>query len=408
MFQKLALRTEIARRRHCEGPFAAERDQYLQHCASLGAAFGKLRVKSTELLWAARLLPPTASSQGVGMELLLEMVRERTSIHKGSTTGRRLVEIARPWLRYLGWWREPVTVIPFQDQLDGYVTWMRDERGFSASTIQQWQSRTKTFLQWCSATNRRLFDLRPSDIDHYLVDCGTRWSRISISNNLCALRVFLRYLATQGACDPHLSAAIRCPRIYKQESLPFAPTWSDVQRMLASTSSDRRRDVRDRAILMLLAIYGMRAGEVASLRLDQVDWSLRVIRLFRLKRREAQAYPLIVSVSEALARYIDTVRPKTPHQEIFIGLHSPRRPLTRSGIYHVVSSRFLALGVHVAHQGPHTLRHACAARLISDGLTLKEIGDHLGHRSTSATSIYAKVNLPALREVGDFDLGDLS
>lgn len=406
MFQSL-VRTDTARRRHCDGPFAVERARYLRHRADHGATLATLRMKSTELLWAARLLPPMAS-QGVGMEQLLQMVRQRTSIHKGSTTGRRLIDIARPWLRHLGWWREPIIEVPFQGQLDRYVTWMRDERGFSASTIEQWQGRTRAFLQWCSATNRQLSDLRASDIDHYLVSAGAqRWSRLSASNNAGALRVFFRHAATQGACDPRLSAAIRGPRIYGQESLPFAPAWSDVQRMLADTLTNRRRDVRDRAILMLLAIYGMRSGEVASLRLDQVDWRRHVIRLFRLKRREPQAYPLIVSVAEALARYIDTVRPKTPHQEVFIGLQSPQRPLTRNAIYDVVSRRFLALGIQVAHHGPHALRHACAARLVADGLTLKEIGDHLGHRSTSATSIYAKVDLAALHEVGDFDLGDL-
>jgi integrase len=228
-----------------------------------------------------------------------------------------------------------------------------------------------------------------------------------VCTNATALRAFLRYAATQGACDPRLSAAVRGPRIYDQESLPFAPAWSDVQRILADTLTDRRRDVRDRAILMLLAIYGMRSGEVASLQLDHVDWRKRVIRVFRLKRREPQVYPLIASVAEALARYIDTVRPKSPHREIFLGLQSPQRPLTGGAMHNVVSRRFLALGIRVAHRGPHALRHACATRLIGEGLTLKEIGDHLGHRSTSATSIYAKVNLAALREVGDFDLGDL-
>jgi len=92
---------------------------------------------------------------------------------------------------------------------------------------------------------------------------------------------------------------------------------------------------------------------------------------------------------------------------VFIGLHSPRRPLTRVAIYKLVSRRFLALGIEVAHLGPHALRHACATRLIAEGLTLKEIGDHLGHRSKAATRTYAKVDLAALREVGDFDLGDL-
>jgi integrase/recombinase XerD len=180
-----------------------------------------------------------------------------------------------------------------------------------------------------------------------------------------------------------------------------------VQKILAVTLTAARHDVRDRAILMLLAIYGMRSGEVASLRLDQLDWQHRKIRLFRLKRRQPQTYPLIPSVAEALARYIDTVRPRTSHQQVFIGLNAPQRPLTHGAIYRAVSKRFRALDIRVPHRGPHALRHACAARLVADGLTLKEIGDHLGHRSTSATRIYAKVDLIALREVGDFDLGDL-
>lgn len=151
----------------------------------------------------------------------------------------------------------------------------------------------------------------------------------------------------------------------------------------------------------------MRATEVATLRLDQVDWQRRVIRVFRLKRRQPQVYPLLPSVAEALARYIYIVRPPTSYPEVFIGLHSPQRPLTRVAIYKLVSRRFLALGIEVVHLGPHAFRHACATRLIAEGLTLKEIGDHLGHRSTAATRTYAKVDLAALREVGDFDLGYL-
>lgn len=117
------------------------------------------------------------------------------------------------------------------------------------------------------------------------------------------------------------------PSDQSQDSLPFAPAWSDVQRMWANILPNRPRDVRDRAILMLLAIYGMRSNEVASSRLDQVCWRHRVICLFRLKRRELQAYPRVRSLAEALAD-IDIVRPNTRHQEIFIGLQSPRRSLT--------------------------------------------------------------------------------
>jgi integrase len=79
----------------------------------------------------------------------------------------------------------------------------------------------------------------------------------------------------------------------------------------------------------------------------------------------------------------------------------------RVSIFDVANRRFVALGVEAAHRGGHALRHACAVRVLAEGLTLKEIGDHLGHRSTSATSVYAKVNVAALREVGAFDLGDV-
>jgi len=88
-------------------------------------------------------------------------------------------------------------------------------------------------------------------------------------------------------------------------------------------------------------------------------------------------------------------------------MHAPRRPMKAGSIYDVANRRFIALGLEAAHRGGHALRHACATRLLATGLSLKEIGDHLGHRSTSATSTYAKVNIGALREVAAFDLGDL-
>ena len=94
-----------------------------------------------------------------------------------------------------------------------------------------------------------------------------------------------------------------------RESLPYAPGWSEVRRILSDPAIDKPRGIRDRAILMLLSIYGMRSGEVASLRLDQIDWHGHALRLFRLKRRQAQVYPLLPSVAQALALYVDTVQP---------------------------------------------------------------------------------------------------
>ena len=399
--------SESALTRHRTGPFAEERERYLQHCAEEGATPAALRVKANELLWLSQHLRRDAA-QGTDIRALQEIARERTSICKGVSTERRLVDIGRPWLRFLGWWRAPTVELRFQNHLERYVTWMREERGFSTSTVLQWRSNARDFLQWYERTDRPFCALEPSDVDLYFVTEGARrWSRVSTANIAAALRVFLRYMANCGECNPRVPEAIRGPRLYAQESLPSGPHWSDVQRILAHAGGDSPADVRDRAILMLLAIYGMRSGEVRTLRLDQIDWPGRVLRVFRLKRRQPQVYPLLQSVAEAVARYIDTARPKAAHPEIFLGLQAPHGPLSSGAMSALVRHRFMALGIQALHRGPHALRHACAARLVAEGLTMKEIADHLGHRTTRATGTYAKIDLSALREVGDFDLGDL-
>ena len=390
-----------------DAPFADERNRYLSHCAANGARPAVLKVKRSEILWIACRLGPDAN-RGVGMAELMPIALERQNLHGAASGARRVIDIGRPWLRFLGWWREPVVLFLYQDHLDRYVAWMRDERGFTPATVEQWSRTTRRFLMWCVGAGRRLGDLTAADIDNYVATQGTgRWARVSTANVISALRAFLRYAAREGWCSNRLAESVSRPRLYQQETLPYAPDWSVVQQMLADVDTDKPRDIRDRAILLLLALYGMRSGEVVALRLDQIDWAGRTLGLVRLKRRQPQIYPLLPTVAEALARYIDTVRPQSCCEEVFLCMHAPLRPLKAGSIFDVANRRFVARGIETAHRGGHALRHACAVRLLAEGLTLKEIGDHLGHRSTSATSIYAKVNMSALREVGAFDLGDV-
>ncbi|CDX53676.1 hypothetical protein MPL1032_180106 [Mesorhizobium plurifarium] len=105
-----------------------------------------------------------------------------------------MVDIGRPWLRFLGWWREPSARFEYQSQLDEYVRWMREERGFTPSTLEQWTRVIGRFLRWCDQTDRPLGNLQAADIDAYFVTQATgRWSRISVANTASALRGFLRY-----------------------------------------------------------------------------------------------------------------------------------------------------------------------------------------------------------------------
>ena len=106
-------------------------------------------------------------------------------------------------------------------------------------------------------------------------------------------------------------------------------------------------------------------------------------------------------------RYLREVRPGSAHRGSFLTMNAPLRPLTCSAVWRVVAERLRPIAQGLRHYGPHALRHACATHLINEGLSLKEVGDHLGHRHPDSTRIYAKVDLTRLREVADFDLGEL-
>ena len=164
-----------ADRRVQDQPFADERDRYLSHCAAHGARPATLKIKRNELLWIARSLAPGAD-RGVDMTELMAIALKRQNLHGAATAARRVIDIGRPWLRFLGWWREPDAPLLCRDQLDGYVSWMRDARGFTPSTVEQWGRTTTRFLRWCTQTGRQLGELTAGDIDNYVAIQGDRKS----------------------------------------------------------------------------------------------------------------------------------------------------------------------------------------------------------------------------------------
>jgi integrase/recombinase XerD len=231
-------------------------------------------------------------------------------------------------------------------------------------------------------------------------------SRASMQGYAYHLRSFFRYAETQGWCQPGIAAGIQSGRVYRGETLPAGPSWNVVAKMIAATSGDQPQKIRDYAILLLLALYGLRVSEVRRLRLSDVDWSNMMIRLRRTKPHEhVVSYPLTHTAADALARYLQCVRPQSTYREIFLRMQAPHPPLGNGALWHVVSRRLRPLGQHLKHHGPHTLRHACATRLLQCGMGMKEIGDFLGHQHPGSTAVYAAVNLASLRRVADVDLG---
>jgi integrase/recombinase XerD len=154
-------------------------------------------------------------------------------------------------------------------------------------------------------------------------------------------------------------------------------------------------------------VYGLRIGEVCRLTLDDVDWFNEKIRVRRLKNKRIQEYPLTAEVGNAILKYLRIVRPRGAGRVLFLRLHTPYGPMTTHGASSCISVLVRALGCRLPHYGPHSLRHACATHLLNKGFSLKEIGDHLGHRSPRSTQIYAKVERNKLVQVATPQLSSL-
>lgn len=268
MFEGL-FKSERALARHRDAPLAEERARYIQHCVERGSTALTIGLKCRELLWAARLIEGEHRF-AFNKESLHAIAARRAAGQRGDSfqIQERFENIVRPWLRYLGWWERPIVLNPWREQREAYCIWMRSERGFCDSTIAYWDRCARRFLTWCGGTGRCLRDLEATDIDSYISHLAADGcSRRSISNVVKALRSFVRFAGERDWCRKHLAESIEGPRVYSDESLPMGPPWPDVERLIRSVDTGRPRDVRGRAILMLLAIYGLRAGEVRTLQL---------------------------------------------------------------------------------------------------------------------------------------------
>jgi integrase/recombinase XerD len=397
-------------------PLAEQRLRYLLHLKQAGAKRYTLLKCANDQLSLVRLLD------------LKEGVKVRVSQIEAAATiwsqpkGRRWPRPASPkararfvnrsvlWLRFSRWLDEALEVRhPLGAEVDAFETWMRGERGLSEVTIGNYCAAAHQFFNWLAASRTPLKSLKIADIDGAIaakkvLGCGRR----TIHGYAQRLRAFFHFAEARGWCVPGLAAGIMPPRFRPDEAVPKGLKRDDVLRLLASTEGNRPADKRDRAILMLFVAYGLRAGEVRGLQLDDIDWENEILRVRCPKPGRTHSYPLSRGVGQAILSYIREVRPSGFGRSLFFTSRAPIRPFGRSALGNIVRDRLNGLGITAGKRGTHALRHAAAQHLLDQGMPMKVIGDFLGHRDPSSTAIYAKVNLSALREVGNFDLGGLA
>ena len=299
-----------------------------------------------------------------------------------------------------GRFHPPAPTIPEMKAMS-FGEYLRNVRGFSAETIQRYESISLEFLDYLGFDGdaESLRNINGSLIESFIKFRGRRASRAHIQKIVAAMRGFLKFLAMSGDVRPGFDGEIISSRVYRGERLPRALSWETVQAFLNSIDRSTPMGKRDYAIFLLMATYGLRRGEVGNLKLENIDWRLGRISLVQTKTGNGLTLPLTDEVGASLIDYLQHGRPEWPFREIFLRGCAPAGPMGAQAIGCAFKARVNHCELPIPFKGPHCLRHSLAVHLLRQGGSLKEIGDVLGHRNAESTCVYIRLAVEDLREV---------
>lgn len=285
---------------------------------------------------------------------------------------------------------EPVLVTAF-------CRWMRQQRGTGDQTLANYSRPIRALLSRLGDEPHR-FDAR--SVRRFVLEESRRSGWATAKRCTTALRMFLRFLIVEGRCAAHLDAAIPVLAHWRLSALPRYLPPDDVERLIASCDTTAPVGRRDRAILLLLARLGLRAGDIVQLRLSDIDWNGGWILVCGKGRRDTRL-PLTQEVGQALVTYLQESRPRTDAEAFFVRSRAPFRPFrSHCAVSVIVGRAFARAAVTRPSRGAaHLLRHSVAASMLRHGASLQDIAVLLRHRSIETTQIYAKVDVTALRQI---------
>jgi integrase/recombinase XerD len=275
--------------------------------------------------------------------------------------------------------------------------WLLHHRGLSPRTTERYLRLATRFLARLG-DDPAAYDA--SAVRRVVLDVAGHGSPANTKTVATGLRVYLRFLAARGECRPGLDQAVPPVPQWRLSALPRYLPPKDVERVIAACDTTRLHGLRDRAILLLLARLGLRAGDILDLRVDDLDWGAAALRVRGKGRRDARL-PLPQDAGDALLAYLEQRRPGGPELRVFLRCSAPYRPLARSSC--ISSIVRLALGragiASPPSRGANLLRHSAATAMLREGATLDAVSALLRHRSLDTTAHYAKIDLPMLRGV---------
>lgn len=388
--------------RRGEGPLSAFGAGFEQHLQVLGHRPGGVRghlALMGELNW-------WLASQGIGTGELSAPVAQRFLDACRGEERRRVATMASlaPLLTYLRAQGaapalSPAPVTARDELLTRYRCHLVQDRGLAATTVLRYERFARRFLAERAArtgTEIGAEGLTSADVNGYLLSVGSRLVVTSAKREAGDLRALLRFLFRDGVLDSDLGAAMPPVAVWRGAGLPSTVTAAAVQALVEGCDRSTVSGLRDRAILLLLARLGLRSGEVAALRLADVDWRAGEI-LVRGKARRHDRLPLPVEVGEALVDYLTGGRPACRCPELVLTLYAPPRAIHPSSLTRVVYRACRRAGLPPV--GGHRLRHALAGEMLRHGGNLIEIAQVLRQSDLGTTSGYAKLDQTALRVV---------
>lgn len=288
---------------------------------------------------------------------------------------------------------------PYAELTRRYEGYLADVRGLSASARRQHNYTVRMLLAGI-ASRRSLRKLSRDDVERFILKRSQEISRHSMQHVVAHLRAFLRYAHDAGLMRERLDG-LDTPRTYRGELPPRALPWPNVLRLLRSIGRTSRNGWRDLCILHLIAYYGLRPGEVVALRLDSVDWERGLLHVYQSKTRSPLTLPLDARTLQLLRDYMRAGRTgdASASPMLFLRARCPYIPLERSAVGDLFRKRMREAGLPDCCKHVYRLRHSFAMRLLSRGVSMKAIGDVLGHRSFHGTSAYLRLDVAMLRSV---------
>jgi integrase/recombinase XerD len=277
--------------------------------------------------------------------------------------------------------------------VEDYQTWLVSERALAPSTIGYYVRAARLLLSECAGKDLR--ELTLAEVTEFMVRHSRRLAVGTAKNLAVGLRSFLSYLHVEGRTYQQLAQAVPAPSGPHDWGLPRWLGSPELAALLALGDDRSALGHRDHAIVVMLVRLGLRAGEVAGLNLDDIDWHAGEI-IVAGKGARTERLPLPVDVGEALVAYLKHARPKTDCRALFLRSNPPLG-LSASAVGDVVRRASARAGLQAV--GPHRLRHSAATAMLRSGASLDEVGQVLRQRDAQVTARYAKVDFVALRKL---------